>query len=90
MWECKVGFVSTLPEGADHPMRQAIARAFKEISGYEPDFIFSGWGAALRESERAVVDDRLPDPEAIVSECHVIIDEALDAMNRAKEVIDDA
>jgi hypothetical protein len=41
-------------------MRQAVAEAYERITGIEPDFIFSGWGAELNESERAVVEDRLP------------------------------
>jgi hypothetical protein len=42
-------------------MRRAVERAYRDITGREPDFIFSGWGAQLTESERAVVEDRLPD-----------------------------
>jgi hypothetical protein len=41
-------------------MRAAISRAYRELTGYEPDFIFSGWNAELDEPERAVVEDRLP------------------------------
>jgi hypothetical protein len=58
IWTCKVGEVSSdlLPKGADLPMRKAVARAYLEITGQEPDFIFSGWGGELTENERAVVD----------------------------------
>jgi hypothetical protein len=63
-------------------MRQAVEKAYRELTGEDPEFIFSGWGGRLDESERAVVEDRLPDPEAIISECHGKIDDALDAMNR--------
>lgn len=38
-------------------MRQAIRKAYIEVTGHEPIFIFSGWGAELSESERAVVMD---------------------------------
>ena len=41
-------------------MRQAVAEAYRKITGHEPDFIFSGWGAQLTEPERAVVEDRMP------------------------------
>lgn len=60
IWQCKIGEVdaSKLPSGADLPMRKAIARAYKEITGEDPQFIFSGWGAELTEDERAVVEDR--------------------------------
>lgn len=61
-WFCKVGEVhpSLLPQGADWGMRQAVQDAYKALTGEEPVFIFSGWAAKLTESERAVVEDRLP------------------------------
>lgn len=62
IWQCKIGAVSAIPTGADMPMRQAVARAYREITGQDCDFIFSGWGAQLTEPERAVVENRLPDP----------------------------
>ena len=62
-WSCKIGEVDpcVVPQGADFPMRRAVERAYHEITGEWPEFIFSGWGATLTESERAVVGDRLPD-----------------------------
>jgi hypothetical protein len=61
IWKCKIGgAVDALPLGADFPMRQAIRAAYREITGKEPDFLFSGWGAQLTEDERTVVEDRLP------------------------------
>ena len=44
IWVCKIGEVGSelLPKGSDLPMRQAVAKAYKEITGYEPDFIFRG------------------------------------------------
>ena len=62
IWSCKIGEVppSKLPRGSDMPMREAVARAYQEITGEEPSFIFSGWGAELTEPERAVVENRLP------------------------------
>lgn len=61
IWTCKIGgFAAQLPRGADAPMRAAVARAFREITGAEPDFCFSGWGGDLTEPERAVVEDREP------------------------------
>lgn len=61
-WSCKVGEVhpNLLPKGADWPMREAVARAYKELTGEEPAFIFSGWAAKLTESERAVHEGRSP------------------------------
>lgn len=59
IWSCKIGEVdgSLLPHGSDFPMRQAICEAYKDITGEDPKFIFSGWGAELTESERIVADN---------------------------------
>lgn len=62
IWKCKIGEVADVPTGSDLPMREAVARAYKEITGQEPVFIFSGWGGELTEPERAVVENRLPQP----------------------------
>jgi hypothetical protein len=43
-------------------MRQAVETAYYAITGDEPKFVFSGWGAKLTEPERAVVEDRMPSP----------------------------
>ena len=57
IWECKIGGkVSFMPRGADAPMREAIAKAFREVTGEEPEFIFSGWGAELTEGEKLVLE----------------------------------
>ena len=69
VWTCKVGYGEHLPPGADGPMREAVAEAFERLCGGEPDFIFSGWGDVLSEGERAVVDDRAPDPYVVAAEC---------------------
>ena len=57
MWFCKIGVIggAYLPSGADGPMRQAIVQAFKEITGQDAEFIFSGWGNSLSDVERAIV-----------------------------------
>lgn len=57
VWTCKIGFArrADLPSGSDSPMRQAVARAYKEITGHEPEFIFSGWCGALTASEARTV-----------------------------------
>jgi len=66
IWECKIGEIDSqfLPRGSDLPMREAVARAYREITGRDPDFIFSGWGAELTEGECAVVENRLPNDPA--------------------------
>lgn len=65
VWSCKIGEIDAkkLPSGSDLPMRRAVAIAYKEITGEDPEFIFSGWGAELTEPERAVVEDREPSDE---------------------------
>jgi hypothetical protein len=60
VWECKIGCskLIDLPNGVDFPMRQAIREAFFKITGENADFIFSGWGAELTQSEQNVVDNK--------------------------------
>lgn len=61
VWTCKIGGpVDVLPPGADSPMRNAVESAYREITGNDHQFNFSGWGGCLDECERAVVEDRLP------------------------------
>lgn len=55
VWECKIGAAEGLPLAADHPMREAVARAYLELTGKEPNFVFSGWGGSLTEGEQEVV-----------------------------------
>lgn len=57
IWECKIGEVDELhvPKGGDQPMRQAVRKAYRELTGEEPTFIFSGWGAKLTDIERDTV-----------------------------------
>jgi hypothetical protein len=61
-WYCKIGEVprDKLPEDSDEPMRDAVAAAYEEMTGDEPVFLFSGWGAELTDEERAVVENRDP------------------------------
>lgn len=63
IWTCKIGgSINTLAPGSDLPMRKAVELAFIEATGFESEFIFSGWAGALTEPERAVVENRLPAP----------------------------
>lgn len=61
-WSCKIGEVDTdlVPKGGDGPMREAVEKAYKELTGKDADFNFSGWDAYLGEIERAAVEDRSP------------------------------
>ena len=45
-WICIIGPVdgNTLPKGADAPMRSAVEKAFKELTGHYADACGSGWG----------------------------------------------
>lgn len=54
IWTCKIGQVPSIPSGADLPMREAIAKAYREITGVDPEFIFSGWGGELDPFEQEV------------------------------------
>lgn len=80
IWYCKIGEAGVqTARGLDLPMRNAIAAAYKEITGRDNDFIFSGWCASLTESERAAVEDRLPDCDKVTVE---ITQSRLDALER--------
>lgn len=60
VWECKIGSVNgvEVPPGADFPMRQAIRKAYIELTGEEPDAIFSGWGSKFDEIELQVINKK--------------------------------
>lgn len=73
IWYCKIGEAQPVMQGADLPMREAVATMFKTLTGVAPEFIFSGWGAKLDERERAVVEDRMPDLEKAILERDKII-----------------
>lgn len=66
VWYCKIGEVDEdkVPQGGDFPMRRAISQAYMELTGEDNIFLFSGWGAELTESERAVVENRAPVADA--------------------------
>ena len=54
IWACKIGETDSknVPWGGDQPMRQAIRKAYKELTGEEATFVFSGWGGELTDIER--------------------------------------
>jgi len=60
IWSCKIGEVDeeVPPKGADYPLRQAVKKAYKKLTGEDPKFCFSGWGAKLDEIEREVADGK--------------------------------
>jgi hypothetical protein len=63
VWFCKIGGPRvSLPGGSDFPMRVEVSKAYKDVTGCEEEFMFSGWGGSLDECELAVVENRLPAP----------------------------
>ncbi len=64
IWSCKIGECEDADllrdgkyYGADLPMRQAIAEAYRRVTGKEPNFIFSGWASELDPIEREIVSE---------------------------------
>lgn len=61
IWECKIGLkkgtIVQMPGGSDSPMRDAVEAMFKQLTGLEADFNFSGWGAELNEIQQEIVDE---------------------------------
>jgi hypothetical protein len=57
IWECQVGEVDVakLPLGSDLPMRTAIRKAYFQLTGEYPEFIFSRWNAELDDVRRSIV-----------------------------------
>lgn len=86
IWYCKIGSADVaLPNGADSPMRDAVEQAFRDLTGQENDFCFSGWRSELTESEEAVINNRplnwyrkLEQLKAEVAQCEEVI-AAIDA-----------
>lgn len=70
MWHCEIGEVDCdkIPMGGDSPMRDAVAKAFKDLTREDSIFIFSGWGNKLSEGRRAVVENRAPNRDKVYSE----------------------
>ena len=40
-----------LPFGGDSPMRDAVEKAFKEVTGHEEEVMYSGWSADKKAVE---------------------------------------
>jgi hypothetical protein len=55
VWTCKIGGHADVPSGGDFPMRQAIKKAYRELTGKDCEFLFSGWGGSLTEIEAEVI-----------------------------------
>ena len=57
IWSCKIGECDEgdVPEGSDLLIRRAVEMAYGEITGKPPEYIFSGWGAKLNETQREII-----------------------------------
>lgn len=62
VWSCKIGYAedSCLAPGSDGPMRDAVESAFKQVTGGDSEFMFSGWDGQLSPGELAVINDTDP------------------------------
>lgn len=60
IWSCKIGEADSeqVPDATDLPMRNVVAQAYRALTGVEPKFIFSGWGAKLTRIEREVANGK--------------------------------
>lgn len=58
IWDCTIGEVEDVPDGADAPMRRAVREAYVKLTGKEPVFLFSGWGGQLTDVQREVVNEQ--------------------------------
>lgn len=69
VWECKIGpaMAGELPSGADGPMRAAIEKAFRGMTGRDADALFSGWGGEFNPAEKAVIENTEPDFDEVVA-----------------------
>ena len=57
VWTCKIGGEDlVLPDWADLPMRLAVERAFRQLTGKSHDFNFTGWGGKLTRIEKEVAE----------------------------------
>jgi hypothetical protein len=66
-WQCKIGNPDgvEIPPGADGPMRKAVHKAFREVTGKDAEACFSGWGVEFTPAELHVIDeDKYPAPKA--------------------------
>lgn len=56
IWSCKIGPTDVdLPLGADSPLRQAVQKAFLELTGHEAEVCFSGWGSKFTEGQMEIL-----------------------------------
>jgi NTP pyrophosphatase (non-canonical NTP hydrolase) len=56
-WECKIGSINgvEIPSGGDFPMREAVEKAYFDLTGIHAQACFSGWGSVFTESEKKII-----------------------------------
>ena len=57
VWTCSIGpaRASEVPFDGDLPMRLAVQRAYKELTGRDAEFTFSGWGGEFSQAEQEYI-----------------------------------
>ncbi len=62
IWQCKIGEIelSKIPEIRNSPMRQAVDRAYQQLTGESPKFLFSDWKGQLSANQWQIVEDAKP------------------------------
>jgi hypothetical protein len=60
VWECAIGGRDPviIPPGGDLPMRQAVERAFFELTGQRAEYTYSGWGRKFTEKALTVFSNK--------------------------------
>jgi len=64
-------------------MRAAVIHAYYELTGEYPDFVFSGWGDTLTDSEQAALERHAEIREMAMAEPKTELDHRLDRMELA-------
>jgi hypothetical protein len=74
MWSCHIGYAKDLELGADSPMRNAVQKAFLELTGHEPEFISSGWAGRLSNLVKAFGSSefKFPEKESFIEELVIL------------------
>ena len=76
VWQCRIGGNAHLPSGSDGPMREAVSRAFREVTGQEPRAAFTGWGERWTPAERhCLAPGRYPAPDATTRDGAKVLEE---------------
>lgn len=84
IWTCKIGETRNVPSGGDLPMREIVEAGYFALTGERPKFLFSGWGAELTESERAVHENsKAAETKKVELCCGDSVDEAFNRIQQS-------